>query len=137
MTMSKSYSELMEIPDFYERLKYLQDVKYIGDPTFGSRRYLNQVLYRSYKWKHIRGDVILRDEGMDLAHPDFPINGLIYIHHLNPLTVEDILEERDCVFDLENLVCCSMDTHNSLHYSREIERRDYVPRKPNDTCPWR
>lgn len=133
----KTYKELIQIPDFYDRLKYLQDVKRVGEETFGSRRYLNQMLYSSYEWKRVRGQVILRDEGMDLAHEDFPINGLIYIHHLNPISVEDILDRKPCVFDLENLVCSSMSTHNALHYSREIERREYVPRKPNDTCPWR
>lgn len=133
----KTYSKLVRIPDFYDRLEYLQDVKRVGEETFGSRRYLNQMLYSSYEWKRVRGQVILRDEGMDLAHEDFPINGLIYIHHLNPITVEDILDRKPCVFDLENLVCSSMSTHNALHYSREIERREYVPRKPNDTCPWR
>lgn len=135
--MMKTYSKLVRIPDFYDRLKYLQDVKRVCEETFGSLRYLNQMLYSSYEWKRVRGQVILRDEGMDLAHEDFPINGLIYIHHLNPITVEDILDRKPCVFDLENLVCSSMSTHNALHYSREIERREYVPRKPNDTCPWR
>lgn len=134
---TKSYSELITIDDFYERLRYLQDVKAVGDFTFGGHRYLNQMLYRSYAWKRVRRDVILRDEGMDLAHPDFPVNGLVYIHHLNPITVDDILDHRSCVFDLDNLVCCSMNTHNALHYSRDVERRDYVARKPNDTCPWR
>lgn len=133
----KTYKKLIRIPDFYDRLKYLQDVKHIGEETFGSRRYLNQMLYSSYEWKRVRGQVILRDEGMDLAHEDFPINGLIYVHHLNPITVEDILDRKPCVFDLENLVCCSMPTHNALHYTREIERREYVARKPNDTCLWR
>ena len=133
----KTYKELIRIPDFYDRLEYLQDVKRVGEETFGSRRYLNQILYSSYEWKRIRGQVILRDEGLDLAHADFPINGLLYVHHLNPITIEDILDRKPCVFDLENLVCCSMNTHNTLHYGREIERREYVPRKPNDTCLWR
>lgn len=137
MSVSKTYSDLIRIKDFYDRMKYLQDVKYVGEETFGGHRYLNQMLYKSYEWKRLRREVIFRDEGMDLAHQDFPIDGLIYIHHLNPITIDDIVERRDCVFDLENLVCCSMATHNALHYSREIERREYVPRKPNDTCPWR
>lgn len=134
---TKSYEELIRIPDFYDRLAYLQDVRPVGDMTFGGHRYLNQMLYASPIWKRIRRVVIFRDEGMDLAHKDFPINGNIYVHHLNPITIDDILEERDCVFDPNNLVCASMSTHNALHYGREIERKDYVARKPNDTCLWR
>ena len=133
----KSYETLMTIDDFYERLAYLQDVKHIGDMTFGGRRYLNQMLYKSYEWRAARRAIIIRDQGLDLAHEDFPIMGKIYVHHLNPITIDDILDRRDCVFDPSNLVCCSMNTHNALHYSREIEKRDYVARKPNDTCPWR
>lgn len=135
--MKKTYSELIRIPDFYDRLEYLKDIKHVGEETFGSKRFLNQILYSSYEWKRVRREVIFRDNGNDLAHDDFPINGLMYIHHLNSITVEDILDRKQCVFDLENLVCCSMVTHNILHYGREIERREYVPRKPNDTCPWR
>lgn len=137
MRTIKSYQELIRIHDFYDRLEYLQDVKSVGDMTFGGHRYLNQMLYKSYAWKQARRTTILRDRGMDLAHPDFPINGNVYVHHLNPITIEDILKERDCVFDPENLICASMSTHNALHYGREIERKDYVARKPNDTCLWR
>lgn len=137
MKKIKSYDELIQIEDFYDRLEYLQDVKRVAEETFGGHRYLNQALYKSYEWKRTRRQIILRDEGMDLAHPDFPINGLVYVHHLNPITIDDIYERRECVFDLNNLVCCSMATHNALHYGRNIERREYEPRKPNDTCPWR
>ena len=136
-TMTKSYTDLMKIDDFYDRLRYLQEVKPVGEMTFGGHRQLNQMLYRSYFWKEARREVILRDEGMDLAHKDFPIMGLVYVHHLNPITISDILNRNDCVFDPENLVCCSMNTHNALHYGKDIERRDYEPRRPNDTCPWR
>lgn len=137
MMTIKRYKELIRIPDFYDRIEYLKDAKQVAEFTFGGHRYLNQMLYASYEWKHARREAILRDEGMDLAHPDFPINGNVYVHHLNAITIEDILERRDCVFDLDNLVCCSMRTHNALHYGKEIERRDYVPRKPNDTTLWR
>lgn len=135
--MIKTYSELIQIKDFYDRIEYLRTVKHVGDQTFGGHRYLNQMLYKCYEWKRTRREVILRDEGLDLAHSDFPITGNVYVHHLNPITIDDVIERRRCVFDLENLVCCSMQTHNVLHYSREIERREYAPRKPNDTCPWR
>lgn len=134
----KTYSELIRIPDFYDRIKYLQTENYVGEATFGGHRYLNQILYQTYEWKHARRRAIVRDEGHDLAHEDYTIVGKIYVHHLNPITVDDILERRENVFDLENLVCCSMETHNSIHYAREVrKRRELVTRRPNDTCPWR
>lgn len=133
------YSELIEIPTFEERFDYLKLSASVGDVTFGGHRYLNQMLYSFPEWKRIRREVILRDEGFDLAHPDFPIRGNIYVHHLNPITADDILERRSCVFDLENLVSTSFDTHNAIHYGDERLIADRVPveRKKNDTCPWR
>lgn len=135
--MTKTYEELIEIPDFDDRIRYLQDAKYVGDTTFGGHRYLNQMLYHSYGWRDARRQAILRDLGLDLAHPQFPINGNVYVHHINPITIDDILEHRHLVFDLNNLVCCSRATHNVLHYGRDIDQRKIVTRKPNDTCPWR
>lgn len=136
-TMTKTYSELITISDFYDRIEYLQTKGYVGEQTFGGHRRLNQVLYKSPEWHTARRKVILRDDGYDLSHFDHPIFGKIYVHHLNPITIEDILERRFCVFDPENLISCSMETHNAIHYGREIERDDYVPRRPHDTCPWR
>lgn len=135
----KLYSELITIPTFKERFNYLKLSAAVGDPTFGGHRYLNQMLYRFPEWKRVRREVILRDEGLDLGHPDFPIRGNIYVHHLNPITTDDILERRNCVFDLENLISTSFDTHNAIHYGDErlIEDRVPVERKKNDTCPWR
>lgn len=136
--MSKSYKELIAIPDFYDRIKYLSTGNRVAERTFGGGRYLNQVLYQSYRWKEVRRACIIRDEGCDLAHPDFPIMGKIYVHHLNPITIEDILEKRDAVFDLENLISCSMATHEMVHYGNgKVERAGYTPRTPHDTCPWR
>lgn len=136
--MNKSYSELIRILTFQERFEYLKCNGVIGDFTFGGHRYLNQMLYTSEQWKKTRRDVIIRDKGFDLAHPDYLIDGMIYIHHINPITIDDILEGHSCVFNPNNLVSTSFQTHNAIHYGTE-ERltREPVTREPNDTCPWK
>lgn len=136
--MYKTYSELIKIESFEDRFKYLSLSGTVGEATFGSHRHLNQTLYQTEKWKSTRREIILRDNGCDLAHNDYSIYGTIYIHHLNPITIDDILEERPCVFDLENLVCTTFRTHNAIHYGTEdLLPRKVVERKRNDTCPWR
>lgn len=137
--MKKSYNELITIPTFEERFRYLKIYGVIGDQTFGYDRYLNQKLYNtSREWKRIRDKVILRDNGCDLGCEGFEIYGKIIIHHINPITVEDIVTCNPCVFDLNNLISTSHNTHNAIHYGDEkllivapIERKQY------DTCPWR
>lgn len=137
-TIYKTYSELIKIKDFEDRFRYLSLVGIIGQSTFGSHRYLNQKFYQSDKWKSTRREVILRDNGCDLAHEDYQILGSIYIHHLNPITIDDILRDRPCVFDLENLICVSFKTHNAIHYgSEDLLPHGLVVRKKNDTCPWK
>lgn len=137
-TTIRCYSELIEIPTFQERFEYLILEGIVGDPTFGGHRYLNQVLYSSPEWRRARMEVILRDGGCDLAHEDYPIGGRIYVHHINPITMEDILNRKSCLFDLENLVSVSFDTHNALHYGDEKQPFNiFTERQPNDTCPWR
>lgn len=128
----------MKIKKFEDRFKYLSLVGMVGETTFGGHRQLNQILYSSEKWKSTRREVIFRDNGCDLSHEDYPIRGSIYIHHINPITIDDILEERPCVFDLENLISTAFKTHNAIHYGTE----DLLPRGPiertkNDTCLWR
>lgn len=135
--ISKTYTELMNFPTFEERFQYLKLSSIVGEFTFNGFRQLNQILYKSYEWKMARRTVIIRDDGCDLADPDYPILGEIYIHHIVPLTIEDILERRYCVFDPDNLICCSFATHNAIHYSDEVITRKPVVRKPNDTCLWR
>lgn len=138
MTTYKTYSELIKFSSFEDRFNYLCLIGIIGEMTFGGHRHLNQVLYQSEQWKRTRREVILRDDGCDLAHEDYPIGGSVYIHHINPISIEDILEERPCVFDLENLVCVSFKTHNAIHYgSEELLSKGLVIRTKNDTCPWR
>lgn len=137
-TERKSYSILIRFNNFEDRFEYLSLLGLVGDITFGGHRYLNQMLYQSEEWKSTRREVILRDKGCDLAHGDFPINGSIYIHHINPITIDDILERHPCVFDLDNLICTSFKTHNAIHYGRIDElSRGLVERRKNDTCPWR
>lgn len=134
----RTYSELIKLETFEDRFKYLTLDGAIGQPTFGGHRYLNQVLYQSEKWRSTRREVILRDNGCDLAHEYYPILGRVYIHHLNPITIEDIMSEHPCLFDLDNLVCTTFKTHNAIHYgSEDLLPKGLVIRKKNDTCPWR
>lgn len=136
--MIKTYQELISIPSFEERFEYLRIGGKVGDNTFGSHRYLNQLLYNDYRWKKVRRKVILRDDGYDLAHAEHPIKGNIYVHHINPISIEDVLEWRLCVFDLENLISTSFRTHNAIHYGDEsILSKDPIERIKNDTCPWK
>ena len=140
--MIKRYSELIQIANFDDRFKYLQEGLHskVGIETFGGHRYLNQALYqKSYEWKKLRRDIVIRDNACDLAHPDHPIiYDKIFIHHLNPITIEDVQNRAEKIFDPENLVCISFRTHNLLHYGSESPAPKVVTeRKQNDTCPWR
>lgn len=133
----KTYSKLITIPTFEERLKYLSLSGRVGEQTFGGHRFLNQILYKTEQWKKTRREVILRDGGYDLAHPDYPISSIIYIHHINPISIEDLLEGRPTVFDLDNLVSVSFRTHQEIHYGNGTNKWDYQERTPDDTCPWK
>lgn len=134
----KRYSELITFKTFQERFNYLRLNGIVGINTFGGHRYLNQKFYQSDRWKQVRARVIFRDEGFDLAHSECPIQGDVYIHHLNPITIEDILNQDSKVFDLENLISTSFQTHNAIHYGADSPRlTEIVSRKPFDTCPWR
>lgn len=138
MKLKKTYSELIAISDYRERLGYLQETKNVGKVTFGDRRYLNQLLYHCYEWRKIRREVIFRDNACDLGHPDFPINGKIYVHHINSISEYDILHRSSMVFDLENLIACAFQTHNYIHYGVPIKNQEpLVQRTINDTCPWK
>lgn len=137
--MTKTYSELRQLKTFEERYNYCRLKGGVGTETFGYDRYLNQNFYRSAEWKRIRDEVIVRDGACDLGLKDHPISGRIYIHHLNPLSVEDITESTDALLDPNNLICVSHATHNAIHYGDDTVVRDktYVERKPNDTTLWR
>lgn len=136
--MSKRYSKVILIPEFLDRYEYLKIGGTVGRETFAGHRYLNQTLYTSDEWKRTRRDVIIRDDGCDLADPDRPILGMILIHHIEPITIDDILQRRPCVFDLDNLICTSLNTHNAIHYGNaSLLPKPFVERYKNDTCPWR
>lgn len=135
----KSYSELSQIISFRERFEYLKIGGIVGQSTFGGHRKLNQILYTSQEWKDTKRKVIIRDNGYDMGLFDYPIKGAIYVHHINPITIEDIIEKRDCIFDLENLISVSFKTHNAIHYGDFglISGNEIVIRTKNDTCLWR
>lgn len=137
--LNKSYSELIQISDFRERFEYLKIGGIVGETTFGGHRELNQSLYTSKEWKDIRREVIIRDNGNDMGLNDYEIKGNIYIHHINPITIEDLLKKRDCIFDLENLISVSFNTHNAIHYGNFdlISGNELIVRTRNDTCPWK
>ena len=134
----RTYSELITIPTFEERFEYLQLKGSVGKDTFGYDRHLNQVLYRSPEWKRLRNQIIIRDCGCDLACEGYDIHSKVLIHHLNPITVEDVLARSRKVFDPDNLVCVSHNTHNAIHYGDvDLLVTGPIIRTKNDTCPWR
>lgn len=134
----KTYSELITFPTFEERYRYLRLGGRVGEETFGFDRYLNQVFYRSKEWKEIRDFVIIRDGGCDLGMPDREIAGKILIHHMNPITQEDIINRSEFLLDPEYLICTVKNTHDAIHYGDEsILYQDPIVRSENDTCPWR
>ena len=134
----RSYSELMQIDNFLDRFRYLKLGGKVGQETFGAERYMNQIFYTSPEWKKIRNEVIIRDLGCDLGIEDREIGKRVYIHHMNPITMQDIRLRSDTIMDPEYLICCSFNTHNAIHYgSEDLLVLDPIERKPFDTCPWR
>lgn len=143
MTSIKTYSELITLPTFEERYKYLRLGGRVGEETFGFDRYLNQWLYHNKEWTdNVRPYIIFRDSGpdfcSDLGILDREIVGRIFVHHMNPITKEDILYRPDYVLDPEFLICCSKRTHDAIHYGDDsILIPSFIERTPNDTCPWK
>ncbi len=136
--MIRTYSELINYNTFIDRYNYLKLNGQIGVETFGMDRYINQSLYKSQRWLETRRKVIIRDKGCDLGLPDFEIADRVIIHHMNPITLEDIEEERDCVFNPEYLISTSFRTHNAIHYGDEsLLPKLPIERSANDTCPWK
>ena len=134
----RTYSELITLPTFEERYRYLRLDGKVGHDTFGFDRYLNQIFYRSQRWKSIRNQVIIRDNGCDLGIEGHDIRERIIIHHMNPITIEDIERESEFLTNPEYLICTIHNTHNAIHFGDEsllitapIERTKY------DTCPWK
>lgn len=136
--MIRRYSELIRLPTFEERFEYLKLCGNVGESTFGFDRYLNQALYTSQKWRTTRDEVLIRDNACDMGLEDWPINGKIIVHHMNPLTLEDIENMADEIFDPEYLVCVSHNTHQAIHYGdASLLPKLPIERKPGDTCPWK
>lgn len=137
-TIIKTYSELIKIPNFIDRFRYLKIGGVVGEETFGHERRLNQILYSCGEWKKFRRDIILRDHGCDLGCEGFDINDKILVHHINPITVEDVVNRSQVIFDPENVISTSFNTHNAIHYGDEkLLYTGPVERRPNDTCPWK
>lgn len=137
MTIKLSYREMLECETFQERYEYLNLHGSVGEDTFGSERLLNQRFYRSNEWKRIRNRIIVRDQSFDLAHPDRYLTGSITIHHINPITPEDILNSSYKLVDPNNLVCVSHETHNAIHYGDyDLISKDIPERVPGDTMLW-
>ena len=138
MTTIRTYSELSRLSTFEERFDYLRLNGSVGKDTFGFDRYLNQQFYRSSEWKRVRDRVILRDNGCDLGVEGYEIRGRILIHHINPISVEDIHTMSDLLMNPEYLICTSHRTHNAIHYGDEsLIITAPIERTQNDTCPWR
>ena len=134
----RTYSELITIQTFKERYKYLRLKGFVGEETFGYDRYLNQSFYRSKEWMDIRDYVIVRDNGCDLGMPGHEIHGRILIHHMNPITKEDVLRRSEFLLDPEYLISTIKLTHDAIHYGDENLLMDEpIVRTKNDTCPWR
>lgn len=134
----RTYSELITIPTFEERYDYLRLGGKVGEETFGFDRYINQLFYRSKEWKSIRDHVITRDNGCDLGIEGREIYGKILIHHMNPITKDDILQRSEYLLDPEYLITTIKNTHDAIHYGdRSLLITSPVERSRNDTCPWR
>lgn len=134
----KRYSELISLPTFEERYRYLRLFGRVCEETFGFERYLNQVFYRSPEWRRIRNEVILRDCGCDLACKGREIFGQVIIHHMNPINAKDIRDRSDFLLNPEFLICTTPGTHQAIHYGDEsLLIITPVARKRNDTCPWK
>ena len=136
--MIRSYRELRRILTFEERFKYLSLKGNVGESTFGFDRYLNQMLYRSREWKRTRYIVIERDQACDLGITGYEIEFQILIHHMNPISIEDIESGNPDIFDPEFLICTTYNTHRAIHFGDEsLLPKPPIVRRPNDTTLWR
>lgn len=135
----RTYSELITLPTHLERFNYLRLNGRVGSDTFGFDRHLNQMMYqRNPRWKSARDKVIIRDNGCDLGVEGYEIRDKILVHHMNPVTLDDILNDRDWIYDPEFLICTTHITHNAIHYGDQgLLVKAPIERTPNDTCPWK
>ena len=134
----RTYSELIQLETFEERFEYLRLPGIIGRDTFGFDRYLKQMFYESKEWRKLRRDIIVRDKGLDLGVEGYDINGSIYVHHINPLMKEDILNNTEYLLNPNFLICTSFGTHQAIHYGNlDKLPKQLIVRTKNDTCPWK
>lgn len=134
----RTYSELILLPTFEDRYKYLKLDGQVGVETFGSDRYLNQLFYKDPEWLSVRDEVIIRDCGRDLGIEGRELNSYIIVHHMNPIAKKDILNRTDLLLNPEYLICTSKRTHDAIHYSDSgLLIPDPIVRRKNDTCPWK
>jgi hypothetical protein len=137
MTRIRTYSELRRLDTFEERFKYLQTFSKVGMATFGFERYLNQRFYNSAQWRHVRNEVIARDQGRDMGVEGYEIFDKVIIHHMNPMNVDQITEADDSILNPDYLVTVSFQTHNAIHYGdASLLRKPFVARRPGDTKLW-
>ena len=138
-TKTRSYEELVKIDDFEKRYEYLKIGGKVAEETFGHARYLNQDFYkRDPEWLKVRDEVIIRDNGCDLGVEGRTIGGCIFVHHINPITKEQLIARDKSLYDPNNLICCSKRTHDAIHYSSsDLLIKDPIFRTKNDTCPWK
>ncbi len=135
--MLKTYSELIQFVSFKERFEYLKLNGSVGAETFGYDRYLNQALYRSYEWRKFRRDIIARDRGCDLGVDGFDIKSRLIVHHINPITLDQIEARDPMIFDPNNVICVSHNTHEAIHYGDEsLLPKDPIIRFSGDTKLW-
>lgn len=139
MNKIRCYSELIKLKTFKERYEYLKLDGKVGEETFGFDRWLNQAFYKSKEWQRIRNDVIARDLGCDLGCIDREIiDEMILIHHMNPISKEDIINKTDFLLNPEYLITTIDNTHRAIHYgNEEILYQPPIERFKNDQCPWR
>lgn len=135
--MLRTYGELSRLPTFIERFRYLSLQGRVGDATFGFDRWINQEFYRSREWRQTRQFVIARDLGCDLGVEGYDIHRGLYIHHMNPMTLQELLHSDESILDPEYLITTSHNTHNAIHYGDEsLLPRPPIRRRPGDTKLW-
>lgn len=133
----RTYSKIKRFQTFGARYDYLRLGGLVGDPTFGYDRWINQMLYTSTRWRAVRDKIIIRDDGCDLGIEGREIHDKIIVHHMNPITMEDIENDNPIIYDPEFLICTSVNTHNAIHFGDEsLLLRLPAERRPGDTCPW-
>lgn len=138
MMTTKNYQELVKLKTFRERYEYLKLNGRVGEDTFGSSRFMNQSFYMSREWRDKRHEIIVRDSACDLGIEGLEIHGRLIVHHIVPITIEDVEHNRPILYDNNNLICVSDRTHNAIHYGDDNHLEPvFVERRPHDTTPWK